>query len=265
MKRVTAIIGTQTKRHTHEAVQEFEKRLKALGDVEFEYVFLSDYNLEFCRGCKLCFDKGEEFCPIKDDRDVLLEKMEQSDGVVFATPNYAFHVSARMKNLLDRIAFVYHRPRYFGRACTAIVAQGQFGGGSIVKYLCTAGENLGFHASKGCVVNTLDPMTDKQRAQLVEKVGKAATRFHEGLNRPAPSPSLMRLVIFRMARKGIGNADPALKDHQYYGEMGWYESDYYYPTSLGPFKRLVGGLAEVIARRMYGVGPKPQGSRSTSA
>ena len=52
MKRVAAFIGTQTRRHTYEAVQEFEKRLKELGDVEFEYVFLSDYNLEFCRGCK---------------------------------------------------------------------------------------------------------------------------------------------------------------------------------------------------------------------
>lgn len=260
MKRVAAFIGTQTKRHTYEAVQEFEKRLKELGDIEFEYVFLSDYNLEFCRGCKLCFDKGEEFCPLNDDRDVLLHKMEQSDGVIFATPNYAFHVSARMKNFLDRIAFVYHRPRYFGRACTAVVAQGQFGGGSIVKYLCTAGENLGFHSSKGCVVNTLDPMTEKQRAQLVDKVGKAATRFHKEVNRPTPSPPLLRLAIFRLSRNGIKNADPSLKDHQYYGDMGWYESDYYYPASLGPIKRLVGDIADLIARRMYGRGSSDSAS-----
>ena len=255
MKRVTAFIGTQTKRHTYEAVQEFEKRLRELGDVEFEYVFLSDYTIDFCRGCKLCFDRGEEFCPLKDDRDVLLQKMEESDGVIFATPNYAFHVSGRMKNFLDRIAFVYHRPRYFGRACTAIVTQGIFGGGAIAKYLCGAGGNMGFHASKGCVVNTLDPMTENRTRQMAEKVSKAAVRFHRELNRPTPSPSLMKLVIFRLSRNGIKSADPAFKDHQYFGEMGWYESDYYHPTSLDPVKKLVGNVADVIARRVYGKKP----------
>jgi multimeric flavodoxin WrbA len=30
--------------------------------------------------------KGEEFCPLKDERDLLIEKMMSSDGVVFACP-----------------------------------------------------------------------------------------------------------------------------------------------------------------------------------
>ena len=114
MKKVTAFIGTQTKKHTYQAVQEFEKNLGQCGEIDFEHVFLSDYHLEFCRGCKVCFDKGEEYCPLKDDRDLLLEKMEQSDGVIFATPNYAFQLSARMKNFFDRTAFLDHRPRFFG-------------------------------------------------------------------------------------------------------------------------------------------------------
>ncbi|MGI6575356.1 MAG: hypothetical protein ACOX3A_05855, partial [bacterium] len=50
-------------------------------EIDFEYVFLSEYNLKFCQGCYQCFDQGEEFCPLKDDRDVLLEKIEYSDGV----------------------------------------------------------------------------------------------------------------------------------------------------------------------------------------
>ena len=53
MKKVTAIIGTQTRRNTYRAVQEFEKNLKLGGEIDFEYLFLSDYHLEFCRGCKV--------------------------------------------------------------------------------------------------------------------------------------------------------------------------------------------------------------------
>jgi multimeric flavodoxin WrbA len=88
-------------------------------------VFVSDYRLQLCLGCKQCFVKGEAYCPLKDDdRDVLLQKMEQSDGIVFATPTYAFGVAARMKNLFDRLAFIDHRPRFFGKASIAIVTQG---------------------------------------------------------------------------------------------------------------------------------------------
>ncbi len=251
MKKVKALIGTQTRRGTYLALQEFEKVLKQCGDIDFEYVFLSDYNLEFCRGCKLCFDKGEEYCPCKDDRDVLLAKLQESDGVIFASPNYAFQVSARMKNFLDRMAFIYHRPRFFGKACTAVVAQGVMGGGALVKYLCTAGENMGFHASKGCCVNTLEPMTAAQREKLSRQVGKASARFYRELMRPMPVPSFFRVMLFRMTRSGAKSAGPEFKDYQYYKAKGWFESDYYYDTSLGPVKKLVGGLSDVVGGRLF--------------
>ncbi len=60
----------------------------------------------FCRGCGTCFLKDEEHCPLEDDRDLLIRRMEDSDGVVFATPNYSLQVSGIMKTFLDRLAFV---------------------------------------------------------------------------------------------------------------------------------------------------------------
>ena len=94
MKKVTAFIGTQTKRNTYKAVKEFEKNLEKYGRIDFECLFLSDYDLEYCRGCKTCFDEGGEHCPIDDDRDIWVDKIAGSDGIVFATPNYAFQLSA---------------------------------------------------------------------------------------------------------------------------------------------------------------------------
>ena len=86
---------------------------------------------------------------MKDDRDVLIEKMMASDGVVFASPNYSFQVSAIMKTFLDRLGFVFHRPRFFGKTFTSIVAQGIYGGNKIVKYLDFVGNGLGFNTVKG--------------------------------------------------------------------------------------------------------------------
>lgn len=63
MKRVTAFVGSARKKHTYEAARRFLNNLQSLGDVETEIVALSDYRLGTCRGCKVCFLKGEEFCP----------------------------------------------------------------------------------------------------------------------------------------------------------------------------------------------------------
>lgn len=55
------IIGSERKKATYQAVRELEQNLKQYEEIDFEYIFLSDYNLGFCQGCKLCFDKGEGF------------------------------------------------------------------------------------------------------------------------------------------------------------------------------------------------------------
>src|SRR5512133_596235 len=113
MKTVTAFVGSPRKGgFTYAATRQFIDDLQSFGDVQAEIVFLSECNVGVCRGCKVCFDRGEERCPLKDDRDLLIEKMMTSDGVVFASPNYSFQVSATMKVYLDRLGFVFHRPRF---------------------------------------------------------------------------------------------------------------------------------------------------------
>src|SRR5512135_1542119 len=160
MKKVTVFVGTATRMHTFSAVRKLVDDLLSFGDVECEIVVLSKYRLGTCRGCQLCFAKGEEHCPMKDDRDVLIEKMMASDGVVFATPNYSFQVSALTKIFLDRLGFVFHRPRFFGRTFTSITAQGIYGGRKIERYLNFLGNGLGFNTVKGAYFTAFRPMTE---------------------------------------------------------------------------------------------------------
>lgn len=253
MKKVTAFIGSPHKGATYQAVQEFEANLKSYADIDFEYVWLKDCHLEYCRGCRLCFDKGEEHCPAKDDRDLLLEKLLNSDGVIFATPSYAFQVTALMKNFLDRTAFIFHRPRFFGKTFTAIVPYAvPLGGASIVKYLETMGENFGFRVARGCCVNTLGPQTQLQQKRNSREIKKASSRFYAELMRQTPPiPSFFRLMLFRMSRKGIMRIlDEKARDYRWYQEKGWFESDYFYDVSLGPVKRLAGRLFDFLGERM---------------
>ena len=252
MKKVTAFVGSARKKHTYHAVEQLLSHLQSMGDVEVEIVRLSDYPLQLCRGCKACIDKGEANCPLKDDRDVLIEKMMASDGVVFASPNYSFQVSAIMKTFLDKLGFAFHRPRFFGKTFTSIVAQGIYGGGKIVKYLDFVGNGLGFNTVKGCCITTLEPMTEKQQRKIDRSLAKLARRYYASLEKPAyPVPSWMDLAIFRMARTQMRlMLDDSFCDYRYYQDKGWFDSDFYYPTRLGILKKGAGKFLDALSARM---------------
>jgi len=185
MKRVTAFVGSARKKHTHRAVVQFLNDLQAFGEIEYEIVTLSDYTLKACLGCEVCIWKGKEFCPLKDDRDVLMDKIMMSDGVVFASPNYNGHVSGIMKTFVDRFAFVCHRPRYFGKVCTSIVTYSFARGDKIVEYLDILAMTLGFNAAKGTCISGLDPRTERDQRKIDRARARQAKQFYAGLAQPA--------------------------------------------------------------------------------
>jgi multimeric flavodoxin WrbA len=252
LKKVTAFVGTASKKHTLYAVRQFLSGLESRGGIESEIVGLNDYRLGNCRGCKICFMKGEEFCALKDDRDLLIEKMMQSDGVVFATPNYSFQVSGTMKTFLDRLGFVFHRPRFFGKTFTSIVVQGFYGGSKIVKYLEFVAQGIGFNTLKGSCVRALDPMTEKEQRRIDGILAVHSRRFHDRLLRsPFPSPSFFKLLVFRMGRTNVRLlAEKTSPDYLYYQDKGWLESGYFYPARLNLFQQAAGSLFDYAFARM---------------
>ena len=255
MKKVTAFVGSARKKNTYKAVVQFMNNLQALGDIECEIVCLRDYKLEICRGCQLCFKNGETFCPLEDDRDVLFDKINTSDGVVFAAPNYIWDLSGMMKVFLDRFGFIVHRPRYFGKAFTSIVTQATGRGKKIVKYFDFAARTLGFNSLKGVTVTAFDSRTEKQQQKIDRDLAVHSRRFYTLLVKPAyPVPTLFQLLMFKFSRNTIKQkANPASIDYQYYAEKGWLESDYYYPTHLSPLKKVTGHLIEFMAETVKSV------------
>lgn len=250
MKKVIALVASARKKGTDYVTHQFLGKLEALGNVETEIIALSDYRLETCRGCQVCFARGEEFCALKDDLDVLLQRLNAADGVIFATPNYAFHVAAALKILLERLGYALHRPQFFGKTFTSLVVQGIYGGQEIVKYLDFVGGGLGFNTVKGMCITALQPMTDAEKQKIDVMLTRQARKFHTQLARPAfPIPSLFRLMAFRMGRTSIGlELTEHDRDYQYYREKGWFETDYYYPVTLGLWRKLAGNLFDSIAR-----------------
>jgi multimeric flavodoxin WrbA len=246
MKIVTAFVGSSRKRNTYRAVEQYLNNLQALGNIETEIVVLSDYRLGICRGCQLCFNKGESFCPLKDDRDVLFEKIKASDGVIFATPNYTWDMSGMMKVFLDRFGFACHRPRYFGKCFTSIVVQAVGRGEKIVDTFNWTANVLGFTTLKGMTITAFDPRTEQQQKKIDRDLEKHSHRFYAMLAKPAFSPpSLSQLLMFRFARTLIHTqTNPEMLDYRYFADNHWFDSDYYYPTNLGRVKQVVGAILD---------------------
>lgn len=129
MKHILAMIGSPRKNgRTSILTHKLAERLKDYENIQVETIHLSDYERLPCKGCELCLKKGENFCPLKDDVQSLVEKMMQADGIIMATPNYSLQVSSLLKGLLDRVVYVFHRPCFFHKVWMPVVVQGAYGG-----------------------------------------------------------------------------------------------------------------------------------------
>ncbi len=90
------------KGNTNFMVKEFLAGAKEAG-AEVENIFLVKQKISHCLGCFHCWEKTPGECIIKDDMSIFLEKFENSNIVVFATPLYVDNVSGIMKNFMDRL------------------------------------------------------------------------------------------------------------------------------------------------------------------
>jgi multimeric flavodoxin WrbA len=75
-----------------------------------------------CRACDICHREG--LCPQKDSFGAIKESIDKADGIILASPNYIFHVSAQLKAFLDRSASVVHLQGFEGKYGAAVVTSG---------------------------------------------------------------------------------------------------------------------------------------------
>ena len=108
--------------NTLRLVKEVLEGTRASG-AEVELVDLCKLKIEFCIGCRKCFDTGK--CFFKDDFQELYGKMLAADGMVWGTPNHSFGVKAQMKALIERMADVIHCQFFDGKYACAVATGGR--------------------------------------------------------------------------------------------------------------------------------------------
>lgn len=79
----------------------FVNGMKESCDVESEVIHVTDKHIEYCHGCFNCKRNGGK-CIHNDDMNDILQKILESDILLFNFPLYCYSMPAPLKNLLDR-------------------------------------------------------------------------------------------------------------------------------------------------------------------
>lgn len=223
-------------------------------ELKIRRVELFDVNILPCRGCRACFDRGEEFCPLKDPVLALKDEIAQSDGLVLMSPVYVEDVNGVMKTWIDRMAFLCHRPAFYGRCALVLTTSG---GGASSRSLHTMKNALGswgFHIAAmqnfkmgaktdAAALKRLSPAVERTASSFV-----AATA--EGR---AKKPSFFSLLAFRMQqlyhRRGLAGQ----KDRDYWESRGWLApgAHYYLPVNTGLVRLAAAAVLGGLAARFF--------------
>ncbi len=244
--KVLVIMGSPRKGNTFRAAVAIQESMKEWGDVTFEYLMLRDMDLGHCLGCLTCFTKGEEQCPEKDDAPAIEAMMHAADGVIFATPVYGMNVSGLFKTFVDRLSYIFHRPRFFGKKAILLTTAGALGQKDVLKYLDLVARVWGFEVvgRVGLVTPfSRDSFRDKDARELREASHRLYTALSSGKQY---SPGLSDVIVFNAQRSSfmeLEKESPA--DFRYWKDRGWFDKGrkYYTDVYVNPLYHAIGRMA----------------------
>jgi len=84
--KVLAKLGSTKTGNTGEIVWYFEKKLRELGEIEFDRLYPEDVDLDFCTGCHNCIIYGEDSCPHHKTVREIEQRLLVPDRIVLVTP-----------------------------------------------------------------------------------------------------------------------------------------------------------------------------------
>ena len=195
-----------------------------------ERVSLARLALKPCIGCRACFDRGEAACPQQDELLALYERMRSADGYVIASPVYVEDVNGILKTMIDRMAFLCHRPALYGKRALLFTTSGI---GSSRHALTTMTKAFGTWGIKTVATMqlSLGALTPREEVnkRYDKRIASAAARFVRDLTLPF-RPSFYSLIAFtvQQALWARDRVDHASFDYRFWQENGWLDYGRWY-------------------------------------
>lgn len=217
--------------------------------IHSETVFLAHEDIRTCRGCRICFDKGEEHCPLRDGLLLLKEKIDAADLLILASPVYVEDINGVMKNWIDRMSFICHRPEYAGKGAYVLSTSAIGSTSHTLRTMSTALRAWGFTVF-GSATFVTGALMKKEEIQQNYGSGifRIAAKILKDYNRKKHNkPSFLSLLIFKVQQLYYKkHEEEESLNSTYWIENGWTERGvtYYKQHRANPLK--------VVAARLVG-------------
>ena len=196
--KIVAILGTPhgSRGATGQLLGKVIEPLPAAG-AQIELFEVHKMHLEPCRGCSACHKTGH--CIFHDDFGPIREAMLAAQGVILASPNYIFNVSAQLKTFLDRCSCPIHCQALEGRYGAAVVTSGGTGGEEVAHYLNRVLRALGCWTVGSVVAETWMLQQPPSAASLFAQAGQLGQRLLTAIrNHPVfPEQTEERRVFYQ--------------------------------------------------------------------
>lgn len=259
--KILALVSSYRRRgNTARIVEMIEAQLEALAArrneaLKLETLYLGHLNIQMCRGCRTCFDRGEDACPLKDDVPVVRAKMDEADAIIVASPVYVNDVNGVAKNWIDRLAYVCHRPAFAGKCAYLVATVADSPTSHTLRTMNMALRTWGFHivGQAGFKMGALMPQTEMEN-RYDEKTARVAQAVFDGVSRRNHlRPSFLSLMIFRI-QQGAWQQKVAegTLDYAYWKGQGWFDPDrtFYIEHQASPLKVALARLTGAVVARL---------------
>ena len=251
--KILAIIGTPTRDagYTVRTVRAIEESLAPVDDMQMEYLYLEDLNLQRCQGYLTCIKQGEQHCPFSSDVAELTGKMAAADAVIFASPVHCFNVSTLMKNMIDLLVYQMHRPAFFGKQAVIVTTAAGAGQKGVLNYLEKTVSNWGFDVISRLGTHAglfAEPAYQSKLRRAADRLAVKLIRAVEA--KKIPAPGIAELINFRVWRSVIKRSREASPyDWQHWQNSGWLDQPYYFATRVNPVANVLAACVEKLIER----------------
>jgi multimeric flavodoxin WrbA len=218
-------------------------------DIDFEFLFIKDYEIKPCAGCTTCFKKHESNCPQKDDISRITEKMRLSDGMIVISPIYGTGVVGQMKTFYDRIFFGMHRPFLYGKPVVNLATADVGSFDASFKFMELMTSSMGMFNKGAFGLMSIKYKNDETyKSKSDDTVDKLLKNLQDLVQKEdVLKPSFKELLKFNMWKmRNTFYKDMYAYDYEYWHEKGWMDSDYYYDVKIKPLEKLALGLMKKI-------------------
>jgi multimeric flavodoxin WrbA len=220
-------------------------------DARWDSVALADLAIESCTGCRACFDRGEDRCPRTDGLLALRDRILASRIVILATPVFVNDVCGTMKTLVDRLAFVCHRPAFAGIGFCLVVTTGGSPTRHAIRTLAAAVLSWGGAITAQLGLKTGALMNGEEIGRVHgEAIRRCARRLVPSL-RGTVRPSFISLTVFRIQQGAWSREAADSLDRRFWEDRGWLDASrtWFRPHRAGLLKTTLARFAGDVAGR----------------